>query len=173
MSACPSCGDDANVRKVSGLFREQRSGARGTELSVLLASPQVDPILPSGVALEFEEHFFIAAFGVVFAVVGGLVGWFGVSSSKMSAVIFAWMGVILGFVAGSVVGFAYGASRSAMIVSVAEGVADAKRQSPDHMRRLERWEQAYYCLKHDVVILPCEGETFSPTEFSHLMTGDA
>ena len=46
MSTCPSCGDDANVDKVSGIYRAQSAGFAGSNLSRLLAPPHVDAVLP-------------------------------------------------------------------------------------------------------------------------------
>lgn len=173
MSSCPSCGDDANLQKVSGLYRQQTNGGRSTELAQLLAPPRVDPTLVPLIGTDLEEHFFVAAFGILFAVAGGLVGWLAAGSDGGSVRwVTAWLGVMAGFVPGIVVGYIYGSGRSARIRSTAVQEAEAKRRSPEHLRRLEQWEQAYYCRKHDAVILD-DGKVLSPTEFRSLMTGEA
>ena len=46
MSTCPSCGDDANVDKVSGVYRTQSAGYGGSNLARLLAPPHIDAVLP-------------------------------------------------------------------------------------------------------------------------------
>jgi hypothetical protein len=45
-------------------------------------------------------------------------------------------------------------------------------QAAAYRQRLDQWEQAWYCRKHDVVILG-DSKVLSPAEFRSLMTGEA
>jgi hypothetical protein len=56
---------------------------------------------------------------------------------------------------------------------VSEAAAEAKRQSPEHLKRLQQWEQAWYCRKDAKVIVPEDGLVVSPTQFRDLMSGTA
>src|SRR5687767_10738734 len=68
VSICPSCGDDANVQKVSGLYREQSASKGITDLARLLAPPQAPRQVEEG--LGFAGRFILLATAAVSAFLG-------------------------------------------------------------------------------------------------------
>ena len=106
------------------------------------------------------------------ALLGGAVGWFW-SPDPLSPMTYAWVGIMTGLIVGIVVGIVYSALRGAGASSSAATEPVALRpRSSEHQRLIDLWEQAYYCRKHDAVILPDEPRMLSPTEFRSLMTGE-
>jgi hypothetical protein len=70
----------------------------------------------------------------------------------------------LGFVVGGLVGRVLG------ILVEKQAIESAQRQTRDEYERaLRRWEQAWYCRKHDVVFFEGEKSTHSPAEFQKLL----
>jgi hypothetical protein len=64
----------------------------------------------------------------------------------------------------------YGALRGPGGAPVTPRSGHTQAGSPKYQHRLDQWEQAYYCRKHDAVILPGESKVLSPPEFRRLMT---
>jgi hypothetical protein len=185
VSACPLCGDDANVQKVTGIYRSRGVGQHDDDLSALLAPPRQEPAAASTPAApaappasggSLDDPGAIAGYGGALAVVGGAVGWFW-SPDELSPMTYAWVGIMTGLVVGVVVGIVYGALRGPraapmMGTSTASATSgEGNGHSAAYRQRLDRWEQAYYCRKHDVVILPDESKALSPTAFRSLMDG--
>lgn len=171
MSTCPSCGGDANVQKVSGLYREQSATRGSTGLAQLLAPPRIIPTLPDDDSFTFSGCIAgcIAFLLTLICSVALSLSLFG---HPDSANVGLFVGIFVGGFTGSGAMFAYNNWRASLARSMALVVAETERQSPEHLRRLDQWEQAYYCHKHDIVILSEESKTFSPTEFRRLMKGD-
>ena len=177
VSTCPSCGNDANVQKVSAIHLAQSSGSRGSELSRLLALPEVH----AAHVEDFHYDYDLAA-GCL-----GVIAWLpivlGVAVLVLALRLHEFaivLGALAGLVPAVITGYILADRRRERArqtwlaaKSVAGAEAEVKRKSPEHQRRLERWEQAWYCHKHSHVIVPDVGKVLSPTEFKSLMNGEA
>ncbi len=150
---CPECGDDDALTKVSGVVSRlivDHPGMSSPDIVFQLGAP-ARPESPPGPVVATILILIVAA--VVFVIAAILVG---VMVAVLSAVIpiFARTEV---FLAAFVVGVPV---LIALFVSVRMwlGFADDRRNYPralaEHKTACDRWENSYYCSKHDIVVCP-------------------
>ena len=125
MSTCPSCGDDANTQKVSGLYRAQ-SGRRGiSELAELLEPPMKPPQV--GEYLGFAGGSILLVLMLAF----GLLG----------LIVFFIPGMLLGMLAGGLLGERLGTVYENITEpdKSAKAKIENERRASKYRLRLEHW----------------------------------
>lgn len=147
--SCPRCGDDSSIAKVTGVHRSQRS-----ELAHLLSPPSQD--IRDDVGQEIGA-IIGAVFGFAIPFVVLLFHPRGWVDSAIGGVILAIVGGVVGAIAGGAVDRVTGSNAR-------------ERRRPEYLGKLEQWERAYYCQKHDLVFLLGDDWTGSPTDFRSLMS---
>ena len=143
---CPQCGDDSSIAKVSGVHRGQRS-----ELARLLRQPSPDVYYDS---IGNQEAC---------VTIGLLVG------TILGIILFLSFGAL----GGAIVLFIAGGLTGMIVNSVIESRVRSegrKARLPEYTRKMHQWERAYYRQKHDLVFIPGDDWTGSPTDFRNLMS---
>ena len=148
---CPSCGDDSSIAKVSGVHQALPTGPAAPELARLLAPPMADVLGMDNI------EFWIGLGGAIGAFIGFMCG----------RIAYLWAGIdwLLSMLVPSAIGWVAGA-----VIACILKARLRQRRRPEYLRKLDRWERAYYCEKHNLVFIPGDDWSGSPTDFRGLMS---
>lgn len=168
-TVCPKCGQSDKIEKVSAVVKSQvqmrGSGIQATALAAALAPPP-EPELKvraSGAIMGPQRKSCLGETGfwtnvVLLAGVGLLFTWWGLSDGVFSFT--SLFGIALLVFAG----FYYYSSQRKL--QGAEAVhADA---TADWKRKMQMWDELYYCYRDDVVFNPRTGRSAAPSNIETL-----
>jgi hypothetical protein len=159
ISACPECSDDRYTQKVSAVFRAQSSGPATTELARLLrpprSAPPNDPWRDLGWWLLGAAPIAFAIVWLVLANVSDGFRWGGRGGSP-----YALLGVIAATVGAAVPVLAI----RALLAQRRLARTRAQKWAEPYANAFSRWEDSYYCSKHDLIFSGPTSAVCSPTD---------